>query len=121
MQGPSFQPPCMIPVMKLWFPNPSRSNLDDITQQKAECPFKQTFFSPPAVFREATTDFTVDASPLTRRGGDHVKAEVRNPSGALTDCLVKDNADGTYSVEYTPFENGNTHTLNKKLYRTPSL
>ncbi|XP_076600524.1 filamin B a isoform X2 [Chaetodon auriga] len=59
-----------------------------------------------AVFREATTAFTVDARPLTRRGGDHVKAEVRNPSGALTDCLVTDNADGTYGVEYTPFENG---------------
>uniref|UniRef100_A0A8C4EIE9 Filamin B n=1 Tax=Dicentrarchus labrax TaxID=13489 RepID=A0A8C4EIE9_DICLA len=59
-----------------------------------------------AVFREATTAFTVDARPLTRRGGDHLKAEVRNPSGALTDCVVTDNADGTYGVEYTPFENG---------------
>ncbi|XP_037604615.1 filamin-B [Sebastes umbrosus] len=59
-----------------------------------------------AVFREATTSFTVDASPLTRRGGDHVKAEVRNPSGALTDCQITDKADGTYDVEYTPFENG---------------
>ncbi|XP_069025647.1 filamin-B isoform X3 [Embiotoca jacksoni] len=59
-----------------------------------------------AVFREATTAFTVDARPLARRGGDHVKAEVRNPSGALTDCVVTDNADGTYGVEYTPFENG---------------
>ncbi|XP_022597850.1 filamin-B-like [Seriola dumerili] len=59
-----------------------------------------------AVFREATTEFTVDARPLTRRGGDHVKAEVRNPSGALTDCQVTDKADGTYGVEYTPFENG---------------
>ncbi|KAI3369718.1 hypothetical protein L3Q82_024560 [Scortum barcoo] len=59
-----------------------------------------------AVFREATTAFTVDARPLTRRGGDHVKAEVRNPSGALTDCVVTDKADGTYDVEYTPFENG---------------
>lgn len=37
-----------------------------------------------------------------------MKAEVRNPSGALTDCLVTDKADGTYDVEYTPFENGNT-------------
>lgn len=64
--------------------------------------------SPSAVFREATTEFTVDASPLTRRGGDHVKAEVRNPSGGLTDYLVTDKADGTYTVEYTPFENGNT-------------
>ncbi|KAK5600034.1 hypothetical protein CRENBAI_011014 [Crenichthys baileyi] len=59
-----------------------------------------------AIFREATTDFTVDARPLTRRGGDHVKAEVKNPSGALTECVVTDKADGTYSVEYTPFENG---------------
>ncbi|TMS19569.1 Filamin-B [Larimichthys crocea] len=50
--------------------------------------------------------FTVDARPLTRRGGDHVKAEVKNPSGALTDCLVTDNGDGTYNIEYTPFENG---------------
>lgn len=37
-----------------------------------------------------------------------MKAEVRNPSGALTDCLVTDEANGTYSVEYTPFETGNT-------------
>ncbi|XP_056130431.1 LOW QUALITY PROTEIN: filamin-B [Lampris incognitus] len=59
-----------------------------------------------AVFREATTEFTVDARPLSRRGGDHVKAEVRNPSGTPTDCQVKDNADGTYSVEYTPCETG---------------
>uniref|UniRef100_A0A667XC07 Filamin B n=1 Tax=Myripristis murdjan TaxID=586833 RepID=A0A667XC07_9TELE len=59
-----------------------------------------------AVFREATTEFTVDARPLSRRGGDHVKAQVKNPSGALTDCVVTDNADGTYGVEYTPYENG---------------
>lgn len=37
-----------------------------------------------------------------------MKAEVRNPSGALTDCSITDNADGTYSVAYTPFENGKT-------------
>uniref|UniRef100_A0A3Q4HHD8 Filamin B n=1 Tax=Neolamprologus brichardi TaxID=32507 RepID=A0A3Q4HHD8_NEOBR len=59
-----------------------------------------------AVFREATTEFTVDARSLTRRGGDHIKAVVKNPSGALTDCGVTDKADGTYCVEYTPFENG---------------
>ncbi|XP_058488127.1 filamin-B isoform X1 [Solea solea] len=59
-----------------------------------------------AVYREATTAFTVDAHALARRGGDHVKTEVRNPSGALTDCQVTDKGDGTYSVEYTPFENG---------------
>ncbi|XP_072237631.1 filamin-B isoform X1 [Leuresthes tenuis] len=59
-----------------------------------------------AVFREATTNFTVDARPLTRRGGDHIKAEIKNPSGVLTECVVTDNADGTYGIEYTPFENG---------------
>lgn len=71
-----------------------------------------------AVFREATTEFTVDASPLTRRGGDHVKAEVINPSGALTDCLVTDKGDGTYGVEYTPFENG-THSVQVLYDDTP--
>lgn len=37
-----------------------------------------------------------------------MKVEVRNPSGALTDCSITDKADGTYRVEYTPFENGET-------------
>ncbi|XP_024125017.1 filamin-B isoform X2 [Oryzias melastigma] len=59
-----------------------------------------------AVFREATTEFTVDGRALSRRGGDHVTAEVRNTSGKLTESVVTDNADGTYSVEYTPYENG---------------
>ncbi|XP_023655301.1 filamin-B isoform X1 [Paramormyrops kingsleyae] len=58
------------------------------------------------VFREATTSFTVDARPLTKAGGDHIKALVQSPSGAAADCLVTDNSDGTYGVEYTPFENG---------------
>ncbi|KAM8868125.1 filamin B a isoform 1-T1 [Synchiropus picturatus] len=70
------------------------------------------------VFREATTAFTVDARPLSRRGGDHIKAAVKNPSGALTDCVVTDNADGTYSVEYTPFENG-VHNINVLYDDTP--
>ncbi|XP_062316592.1 filamin-B [Osmerus eperlanus] len=59
-----------------------------------------------AVFREATTDFTVDARSLTKTGGDHVKTRVKSPSGSLVDCQVKDQGDGTYGVEYTPFENG---------------
>ncbi|XP_026077533.1 filamin-B-like isoform X2 [Carassius auratus] len=58
------------------------------------------------VFREATTDFTVDARALTKVGGKHIKAHVKNPSGAATDCVISDNGDGTYIVEYTPFENG---------------
>ncbi|XP_028303701.1 filamin B a isoform X2 [Gouania willdenowi] len=71
-----------------------------------------------AVFREATTDFTVDASPLTQRGGNHVKAEVVNPSGTLTDCVVTDRSDGTYNVEYTPFENG-VHSVSVLYDDTP--
>lgn len=69
---------------------------------------RSSLLHPSGVFREATTEFTVDARSLTQRGGDHIKAEVKNPSGALTDCSLTDNADGTYGVEYTPFENGNT-------------
>lgn len=40
-------------------------------------------------------------------------AAVDNPSGAHTDTLVTDNEDGTYSVSYTPFEEG-VHTLSVK-------
>lgn len=46
-----------------------------------------------------------------------MKAEVRNPSGALTDCSVTDNADGTYSMAYTPFENGEAE-INSGLVQT---
>ncbi|XP_077428421.1 filamin B a isoform X1 [Vanacampus margaritifer] len=72
------------------------------------------------VFREATTAFLVDARPLSRQGGNRVKAEIRNPSGAVTDCLVKDKNDGTYSIEYTPFENGE-HSIQVLYEDTPVL
>ncbi|XP_040262769.1 filamin-B isoform X3 [Bufo bufo] len=58
------------------------------------------------IFREATTNFTVDARSLTRTGGNHIKTKISNPSGASTDCEVTDKGDGTYEVEYTPFEKG---------------
>lgn len=62
---------------------------------------------PPAgVFREATTEFSVDARALTKSGGPHVKARVANPSGNLTETYVQDCGDGTYKVEYTPYEEG---------------
>lgn len=63
------------------------------------------------VFREASTDFTVDARALTKVGGKHIKAHVKNPSGAATECVISDNGDGTYNVEYTPFENGTRHNI----------
>lgn len=49
----------------------------------------------------------MDARPLTKAGGDHIRTQVTSPSGSPADCLIHDNADGTYSVEYTPFEKGN--------------
>uniref|UniRef100_UPI0037E9722E filamin-A isoform X3 n=1 Tax=Semicossyphus pulcher TaxID=241346 RepID=UPI0037E9722E len=58
------------------------------------------------VFREATTDFTVDARALTQAGGDHIKTLISNPSGSRTDALITDLGDGTYNVEYTPYEEG---------------
>ncbi|XP_075951659.1 filamin-A isoform X2 [Anarhichas minor] len=58
------------------------------------------------IFREATTDFTVDARALTQTGGDHIKTLISNPSGSRTDALIADLGDGTYSVEYTPYEEG---------------
>uniref|UniRef100_A0A673NFR8 Calponin-homology (CH) domain-containing protein n=1 Tax=Sinocyclocheilus rhinocerous TaxID=307959 RepID=A0A673NFR8_9TELE len=70
------------------------------------------------VFREATTDFTVDARALTKVGGKHMKAHVKNPSGAATDCVISDNGDGTYNVEYTPFENG-VHSVEVLYDETP--
>lgn len=58
------------------------------------------------VFREATTDFTVDARALTKKGGDHIKTIISNPSGSRTDAVITDLGDGTYNVEYTPYEEG---------------
>lgn len=70
------------------------------------------------VFREATTNFTVDARALSRAGGKHIKAQVKNPSGASTDCVISDSGDGTYNVEYTPFENG-VHSVEVLYDETP--
>ncbi|XP_077070546.1 filamin-A isoform X2 [Siphateles boraxobius] len=58
------------------------------------------------VFRDATTDFTVDARALTKTGGNHIKTCINNPSGNHTEALIRDLGDGTYQVEYTPYEEG---------------
>ncbi|XP_053908181.1 filamin-A isoform X1 [Cuculus canorus] len=62
------------------------------------------------VFREAVTAFEVDARALGPAGGPHVKARVVNPSGNSTETFVEDRGDGTYHVEYTPYEEG-VHTV----------
>ncbi|KAG8129894.1 hypothetical protein E2320_016779 [Naja naja] len=51
-------------------------------------------------------EFNVDARALTKSGGPHIKTRVSNPSGNLTESYVRDNGDGTYNVEYTPYEDG---------------
>ncbi|XP_027139906.1 filamin-C isoform X9 [Larimichthys crocea] len=61
---------------------------------------------PRGVLREVTTHFTVDALAHYKSGSSHVKACISNPSGANTDAYITDKGDGTYRVEYTPYEDG---------------
>nr|XP_061813370.1 filamin-C-like isoform X2 [Nerophis lumbriciformis] len=61
---------------------------------------------PRGVLREVTTHFIVDARALNKVGGNHVKARIVNPSGTTTEGYITDKGDGTYRVEYTPFEDG---------------
>ncbi|KAF1372057.1 hypothetical protein PFLUV_G00260380 [Perca fluviatilis] len=61
---------------------------------------------PRGVLREVTTHFTVDARAHYRSGGGRIKAPISNPSGANTDAYITDKGDGTYRVEYTPYEDG---------------
>ncbi|NWH74854.1 FLNA protein, partial [Piaya cayana] len=61
---------------------------------------------PRGVLREVSTEFVVDARALTRVGGPHVGVRVLNPSGGTTEARITDRGDGTYRVQYTPFEEG---------------
>lgn len=60
------------------------------------------------VLREVTTHFIVDARAHYKSGGSKIKVSVSNPSGANTDAYITDKGDGTYRVEYTPYEDGET-------------
>ncbi|XP_036374347.1 filamin-A-like isoform X7 [Megalops cyprinoides] len=61
---------------------------------------------PRGVLREVTTHFTIDALTQTKTGGSHIKVRIVNPSGTNTDAYITDKGDGTYTVEYTAFEDG---------------
>ncbi|XP_072233218.1 filamin-C-like isoform X6 [Leuresthes tenuis] len=61
---------------------------------------------PRGVLREVTTHFIVDVRAHYKSGGSHIKVDISNPSGANTDAYITDKGDGTYRVEYTPFEDG---------------
>ncbi|XP_061114993.1 filamin-A-like isoform X2 [Conger conger] len=58
------------------------------------------------VFCEARAGFTVDARAVSPCGGGDLRTHIRSPSGARSDALIQDRGDGTYQVEYTPYEEG---------------
>lgn len=61
------------------------------------------------VLREVTTHFSVDARALCKTDG--LKTCISSPSGASTDAYISDTGDGTYRVEYTPYEDGECELL----------
>ncbi|KAF3705380.1 Filamin-C [Channa argus] len=61
---------------------------------------------PRGVLREVTTHFTVDTRAHYKSGSNHIKACISNPSGTTTDAYIIEKGDGTYRVEYTPYEDG---------------
>uniref|UniRef100_A0A3P8U777 Filamin C n=1 Tax=Amphiprion percula TaxID=161767 RepID=A0A3P8U777_AMPPE len=58
------------------------------------------------VLREVKTHFIVDARAHYKVGGNHVSAAISNPSGANMNAYIIDKEDGTYLVQYTPYEDG---------------
>ncbi|XP_071141424.1 filamin-C-like isoform X30 [Mytilus edulis] len=58
------------------------------------------------VFLDSPTEFTVDAKSVSPNGTGTVRAIVTNPSGTKNDTNVDNKKDGTYSVLYTPVEEG---------------
>lgn len=64
-----------------------------------------TCLSSAGVLREVTTHFIVEARAFYK-SGSQIKSCISNPSGANTDAYITDKGDGTYRVEYTPYEDG---------------
>lgn len=58
------------------------------------------------------TEFTIDARAVPKVKNDEVKisCSINNPSGGITEKVITPKVDGTYRVEYTPFEEG-PHTI----------
>lgn len=50
----------------------------------------------------------MDARAHHKSGTSSINACISNPSGANTDAYITDKGDGTYRVEYTPYEDGET-------------
>jgi len=66
------------------------------------------------VFLESPTEFTVDAKSVTGSGAGRVESLLTSPSGRVVRCPVKNMADGTYQVQYAPYEQGNHHKNSKE-------
>ncbi|CAF0892142.1 unnamed protein product, partial [Didymodactylos carnosus] len=58
------------------------------------------------VFLESPTEFTVDARSVTGSGTGKVECLLTSPSGRVVRCPVKNIGDGTYQVQYAPYEAG---------------
>lgn len=58
------------------------------------------------VLKEVVTHFAVDTRAHYKSGSSNVKVHISNPSGSNTDTQITDIGDGTYRVEYTPYEDG---------------
>ncbi|CAF0978621.1 unnamed protein product [Adineta ricciae] len=58
------------------------------------------------VFLESPTEFTVDAKSVTSSGTGRVECLLTSPSGRPVRCPVKNMSNGTYQVQYAPYEPG---------------
>ena len=72
------------------------------------------------VFLESPTEFTVDAKSVTGSGSGHVECLLTSPAGRTVRCPVKNMNDGTYQVQYAPYEAGK-ESISKKNDRSRDL
>ncbi|CAF3895693.1 unnamed protein product, partial [Adineta steineri] len=58
------------------------------------------------VFLESPTEFTVDAKSVTSTGSGRVECLLTSPGGRVVRCPIKNMNNGTYLVQYAPYEPG---------------
>uniref|UniRef100_A0ABD2W3Y9 Calponin-homology (CH) domain-containing protein n=1 Tax=Trichogramma kaykai TaxID=54128 RepID=A0ABD2W3Y9_9HYME len=66
----------------------------------------------PSVNLHQPTKFTIDTRAVNKPKGESERlgCTINNPSGGVTEKVITPMSDGTYSVNYTPFEEG-THNV----------
>ena len=60
------------------------------------------------VFTDSPTDFVVDTRDVGAEGEGKVSCLITNPSGVKVDNYIKPLHDGTYKINYSPFEGQST-------------